>query len=110
MPPQMVSIPELNVPQAEVAAFCQQWQISRLEVFGSILRDDFDPLHSDVDLLVTFLPSARWTLFDLAAMREAASAIFSRRVDLVERQAVERSPNPIRRSAILKSARVIYAT
>ena len=37
----------------EIAGFCRRHHIRRLSVFGSILRDDFQP-DSDIDVLVEF--------------------------------------------------------
>ena len=42
----------IPIPHEEIAAFCRKWGIKRLSFFGSIVRDDFDPLKSDVDVLV----------------------------------------------------------
>lgn len=84
--------------------FSQRWRIAGLELFGSALRDDFTE-ESDVDLLLSFVPGARWSLFDQAKMQEELEALFGRKVDVLTRRAVERSPNPIRRRAILSSAR-----
>ena len=42
-------------------------------------------------------------------MQDELSATLGREVDLIERVAVERSPNYIRRKAILQSAETIYA-
>lgn len=39
-------------------AFCHDRGIVRLSVFGSVLRDDFDPARSDVDVLADFKPEA----------------------------------------------------
>ena len=91
----------------QVAAFCQQWQIVELALFGSVLRDDFGP-ESDVDVLVTFAPSARWSLLDLVRMEEELTALLGRTVDLVERAAVEQSENYIRRRHILQSLEPVY--
>jgi len=63
---------------------------------------------SDVDLLVVFEPEADWSLFDQVTMEEELAAILGRKVDLVSRRAVERSPNWIRRKAILESAETIH--
>lgn len=41
-----------------VVAFCREREIVRLSVFGSVLRDDFDPAHSDIDVLADFKPKA----------------------------------------------------
>ena len=40
-------------------------------------------------------------------MQDELADILGRKVDLLERKAVEMSPNPYRRQDILKSARVI---
>jgi uncharacterized protein len=37
-----------------IAALCNRYGVQRLDVFGSVLRDDFDLLRSDVDFLVEF--------------------------------------------------------
>jgi predicted nucleotidyltransferase len=41
-----------------LAAFCQKRGIARLSVFGSVVRDDFDPATSDVDVIADFKPGA----------------------------------------------------
>ena len=43
----------------KIAAFCHERGIRRLSLFGSVLRPDFDPERSDVDVLVEFLPGVR---------------------------------------------------
>lgn len=98
---------EMPVLPQDLQGFCQQWQIQELALFGSVLREDFS-LESDIDVLVTFAPDAQWTLLDIAEMREELSRLFGRPVDVVERRAIERSQNVIRREAILSTAEVIY--
>ena len=95
------------VPRASLAQFCKRWQITELAVFGSILRPDFRP-DSDIDLLVTFAPGARWSGWDLVTIQDELGALFGRKVDLVERAAVERSENWIRRGHILTHAEPLY--
>ena len=97
----------IAVSDEQVAAFCRQWRIVELALFGSVLRDDFGP-ESDVDVLVTFAPSARWSLLDLVRMQEELTAVLGRKVDLVERAAVEQSENYIRRRHILQSLEPVY--
>lgn len=99
----------IAIPQDEIAAFCKRWQVTELALFGSVLRDDFGP-ESDVDVLVRFDPQARHTLLDIVQMQDELSATLGREVDLIERVAVEQSPNYIRRKAILQSAETIYAS
>ncbi|MFP3868203.1 MAG: nucleotidyltransferase family protein [Desulfobacteraceae bacterium] len=102
----MAHIP-FDLPQDRIADFCQRWQITELALFGSALRDDFSP-ESDIDVLVTFAANARWSLFDLVTMEDELRAIVGRDVDLVERRAVEKSENYIRRRHILESAEPLY--
>lgn len=90
-----------------IADFCRRWKIEELSLFGSVLRKDFGP-NSDVDVLVSFAPDARWSLFDAAAMEEELEQLFGRRVDLVTRRSVERSHNWIRKRAILGTAEPVY--
>ncbi len=105
----MASIhPHVDVTIDQIAAFCQKWQITQFELFGSVLRDDFRP-DSDVDVLVTFAPGSGGTLYDLVHMEDELKTLFGREVDLVQRNAVERNPNYITRNNILRSARSVYA-
>lgn len=103
----MDTVPNFYISQEALAAFCRRWKIVKLELFGSVLREDFRP-DSDIDVLVTFAPDAEWTLLDLVEMRDEFAELVGREVDLVERHAVERSQNYIRRKSILNSAQVIY--
>ncbi len=98
----------IAIPIDQIAAFCQRWQVVEFALFGSVLREDFGP-ESDIDVLVQFREGVRYTLFDLVAMTDELEAIFGRKVDLVDRRAVESSPNYIRRRHILTSAEVVYA-
>jgi len=76
---------------------------------GSAARGaDFDPPRSDIDLLVEFAAEednfARFVDF-----KEALEALLSRRVDLVDRKAIEASRNYIRKRHILTGAEPVYA-
>ena len=105
----MASIhPHVDVTLEQITAFCQKWQITQFELFGSVLRDDFRP-DSDVDVLVTFALSAKHPLRALLEMERELRALFGRPVDLVKRKLVEENPNYITRNNILKSARRVYA-
>lgn len=97
----------MEIPRDKIAEFCRRWKIIELSLFGSVLREDFQP-DSDVDVLVSFAPDVTWSLWDLVTMQEELTQILGREVDLVERRAVERSENYIRRRHILSSAERIY--
>ncbi len=100
-----VAIP---IPDLALASFCRRWKIRELALFGSVLSKAFGPA-SDVDVLVTFLPEAEWSLLDHIQMEEELSILLGREVDLVSKRAIERSENWLRRRAILESAEVVYA-
>lgn len=55
-----MSIAELPIviDREKIAAFCRERGIRKLSLFGSVLRDDFDPARSDVDVLAEFDPHA----------------------------------------------------
>ncbi len=46
--------PIITENREKIAELCQTHHVRRLSVFGSAVRDDFDPERSDVDLLVEF--------------------------------------------------------
>ena len=98
----------IAIPSDRIAVFCKRWHVAELALFGSVVRGDFGP-DSDVDVLVSFDPGARHTLFDIVRMQDELSRVFGRKVDLVTRAAVEGSRNYIRRKAILESVEVVYA-
>ena len=100
----MVS-PKLPVPETKIRAFCRLWKVTEFALFGSILREDFRS-DSDVDVLVSFFPEARWSLWDLTEMQQELEGIFGRAVDLVENGTLR---NPFRRQAILSTKEVVYA-
>ena len=100
--------PRIAIDPGRIADFCGKWRISRLELFGSVLRDDFRP-DSDVDLLVTYEPGASPSLRQLTEIEEELRGILGRDVDLVPRKMIEASPNYIRRKSILSTVMEIYA-
>ena len=104
-----MSAAELPIPidRERIAEFCRARGIARLELFGSALRADFRG-DSDVDLLCTLRAGAKCGLFEWVDMKLALEKILGRPVDLVSRPGIERSHNPYRREAILKTARPIY--
>ncbi|MEO7993287.1 MAG: nucleotidyltransferase domain-containing protein [bacterium] len=98
----------IPLPLDLLADFCRRHGIARLEVFGSILRDDFGP-ESDIDILFTLAPgapelSSHWLRFDI---HDELEAILGRRVDFIRRSTIEASRNPERKAVILESAEVL---
>ncbi|PZV27095.1 MAG: nucleotidyltransferase [Snowella sp.] len=101
---------QIPIDYDKIADFCQKWKITEFALFGSVLRDDFQQDRSDIDVLVSFDQDAHWTLFDLVDVEDSLSVLFARKVDLIEKQSIEKSLNYLRKKEILQSYRVIYAT
>ena len=83
-----MSVAELpiKIEREKIAEFCRARGIRKLSLFGSVLRDDFDPQRSDVDVLAEFAPGA----LDRVGLRyfgygEELSAILGRKVDFCSR-------------------------
>ncbi len=104
-----MTITAIELPMGKIAEFCDRWQVTEFALFGSVLRDDFRP-DSDIDVLITFSPTAKRGLTETLQMRDELQAIFDRKVDLIVKAAIERSENWLRRKNILESAQTIYAS
>jgi uncharacterized protein len=72
---------QLELPMERIIAFCQQYPIRKLSLFGSVLREDFRP-DSDVDMLVEFEAGASVTYLDMAQMEIDMGALLGRKIDL----------------------------
>jgi len=96
------------LPLTAIRAFCERWNITEFALFGSVLRPDFRD-DSDIDVLVTYRPGTRLTLNDVIAMGDELEALFQHPVDILDRDTLAQSRNPLRRRLILDSAQVIYA-
>jgi len=80
--------PELpiQIDREKIAQFCRARGIRRLSVFGSVLRDDFDPARSDVDVLAEFEADAlKGVGFRYFGYGEELAAIMGRKVDFCSR-------------------------
>jgi predicted nucleotidyltransferase len=95
----------IKISQDVIAQFCQKWNVQELALFGSVLRDDFRE-ESDIDVLVSFSDDATLGLWELAEMQDELETLFGRKIDLVEKEALQ---NPIRKRNILTSSEVLYA-
>lgn len=66
----------IALPMEEIAEFCDRWQVTEFPLFGSVLRDDFRP-DNDIDVLLTFAPTAKRNLIETLQMRDELQAICS---------------------------------
>jgi predicted nucleotidyltransferase len=91
----------------ELIALCRRTRARRLDVFGSAVRDDFDPATSDLDFLVAFddLPPSQYAdaYFEL---KESLESLFERPVDLLTEANLQ---NPWFRERVYAERQRVYA-
>ncbi|MDQ3106521.1 MAG: nucleotidyltransferase family protein [Actinomycetota bacterium] len=97
----MVSI---NVDEGTLRDICSRYGIARLEVFGSVARDEARD-DSDIDVLYELMPGARLG-WNIEQLNEELSNLLGRPVDLVSRAALHRRL----RDGVLGEARLLYAS
>ena len=90
----------------EIGKLCRLHGVRKLEVFGSVLRSDFDPQRSDVDVLVEFESRVASSFANFLDFKEALERLLGRPVDLVELHAVR---NRRLRHYIEQSKSPVYA-
>ncbi len=105
-----MKLKNIDLPMPEIERFCQKWKLTEFSLFGSVLRDDFRPDSSDIDVMVLFEPDTVPSFYDLDLMEEELKNLFDRDVDVIMRSGVEQSRNYLRRREILSTAKVIYET
>jgi uncharacterized protein len=94
----------ITINRDRLAEICERYSVQELALFGSVLRDDFRA-DSDVDLLVSFKPGTRMSLFRFVELQEELEALFGRKVDLVSKRGLK----PVIRDEVLASSHVMYA-
>jgi predicted nucleotidyltransferase len=97
----------LDQPQIDaIADACRQYKVLRMHLFGSALRDDFDPSRSDLDLLVEFQQIEPEDLVKAYfGLENQLTTITGKSVDLVMADAIR---NPYVRRNINDSKLLIY--
>ena len=94
----------IEFPSDEIASFCRRHGVTRLALFGSILREEFGP-ESDIDVLIEFAPGRTPGFFAFAGMQLELTKLLGRRTDL-------RTPNDLStyfRDSVVRGSLVQYA-
>jgi predicted nucleotidyltransferase len=91
-----------------IRALAEEYDVARLEVFGSATTDDFDLKRSDIDLLIEYKPGTNlgpWIkrYFEL---QERLEALLGRPVDLIMAGAPR---NPYVIQSINETRQLLYA-
>ena len=78
----MIANSPIAIDRTQIARFCRERGIRSLSLFGSVLREDFDPERSDVDVLAEFAPGALQVVgLRYFGFAEELGAILGHRVD-----------------------------
>jgi predicted nucleotidyltransferase len=106
----MHALPEIVTEHLdEVRALCETYTVKRLVLFGSAVKGTFDPVRSDLDFAVEFLPhpdpSERGRRY-LDLLMDLQH-LFGRDVDLV---AMSRIENPYFKEVLRLTQRPLYET
>jgi len=95
---------------ADLRALCVKHRVKSLSLFGSAATDGFRPGQSDLDFLVEFEAQPRSGFEDVYfLLADDLERLFGCAVDMVEREVLDRSPNPFRRKSIHSSLVSLYA-
>lgn len=90
-----------------IESLCREHHVVRLSLTGSAATGDFDPAASDLDFLVSYRPGYHGTAWDdYWGLKEGLEALFQRKVDLIDRDALR---NPFVRESMLSCEKEIYA-
>ena len=98
---------QITERRGEIERLCREFRVRRLAVFGSAIRDDFDPEKSDIDFLVEFEElhwNEYWKIY--SGLLQGLTELFSRKVDLVISKNLL---NPYIRRAVEASQQELYA-
>jgi predicted nucleotidyltransferase len=95
---------KIKIPKQELAEFCRRYNVQKLALFGSALREDFRP-ESDIDVLVSFQPDAHVGFITFSRMQRELSELFQRPVDLVPMDGLK----PVIRDSVLSNIEEVYA-
>lgn len=93
--------------RARIVELCRHYGVRSLELFGSAATEDFDPLHSDVDLLVDFQDLSSVGAADrYFGLKEDLQGLLGHSVDLVMLRALR---NPYVLRAVNRQRDRLYA-
>jgi predicted nucleotidyltransferase len=97
----------LESKREAIAELCERFGVTRLDAFGSALRDDFRPGESDLDLLVEFGPMASYARVDAYfGLLDELRNLLGREIDLVMVGAVK---NAFLARNIERTKQLLYA-
>lgn len=96
----------IGAQKEAVAEQCRRFGVSRLELFGSAVRHDFDSDRSDFDFIVRFTDTRPGSYADrYLDFADALEALLGRKVDLLTERSIR---NPYFREAVNAGRQLVY--
>ena len=99
--------PFIEAKREQIAELCRTHHVRRLSIFGSAVRDDFDPERSDVDVRVEFFHEGERGYADnFLDFKDKIQVLLGRKVDVVSGSVIR---NPYFQKEIEQSQVTLYA-
>lgn len=101
-------LPLTEIHKKQLSESCAKHHVVSLSLFGSVLRQDYNPKHSDVDLLVEFeadLAPGKYAK-NYFSFLTALEGVFQCKVDLIT---VKELKNPVLHQEIERTKVPLYA-
>ncbi|MEN9613043.1 MAG: hypothetical protein RLZZ628_3857 [Bacteroidota bacterium] len=99
-------IPIIGARYAQLIQLCEQYRVEKLYVFGSVITERFNPLTSDIDLIIELQPMSpieRGTT--ILKMWDDLELLLERKVDLLTDQPIK---NIIFKRVVERTKQLIY--
>jgi len=98
----------IETHRERLSEICRARAVRRLEVFGSVVTNEFDPQSSDLDFLVEFGDlGGRSRFSNYFELKRELESLFDRRVDLVEPGGIR---NPYFQQQVDANRVIVYAS
>jgi predicted nucleotidyltransferase len=97
---------QFEVKRSAIAALCEKYDVTSLDLFGSATTDEWKPAESDLDFLVVFRRDAGRGIADrYLGLAEDLESLFGRPVDLITPASIR---NPYFRQRVETTRSRIY--
>ncbi|NMG03328.1 nucleotidyltransferase family protein [Azoarcus taiwanensis] len=98
--------PIIAAKSEQITELCRSLDVKRLDVFGSVVRDDFDVDTSDLDFLVTIGDKTASDYSEAwLTLHERLERLLGRKIDLITIDALK---NPYFREEVLNTRMKLY--
>ncbi len=99
-------IPIIGARYAQLTQLCEQYRVEKLYVFGSVITERFNPLTSDIDLIVELQPMSPLERGNaILKMWDDLELLLERKVDLLTDQPIK---NIIFKRVVERTKQLIY--